>query len=85
MGPLSFILSEEAFVHTIRITFKTPDAVDGAVDNLLEFTGGLDEDEREALREESKEALQKWIRYGELITIEFDLKAGTAKVVRADV
>ena len=58
----------------IQITFKSPDAVDFAVEdqNLTEQ------------REEIKKKLQKWLRWGEYVDIEFDLDEGTAKVLLND-
>ena len=53
----------------ITITFKTPDAVEYA---LGEFP--------EDVTEEAKKKLEKWIRYGEFVTIEFDLEKMTATV-----
>lgn len=53
----------------ICITFKNPDAVDYALEDIP----------REE-REEVKEKLSKWITYNEYVTIEFDLDNNTAEV-----
>jgi len=55
----------------IRINFKTPDAVDYALEDIE------DEDERENL----KEFIAKWVEYGETVCIEFDSCEGTARVI----
>lgn len=53
-----------------HITFKTPDAVDYAVD-----------EHGQEFKEEIKETAQKFVRYGELVTIEFDTETQTATVL----
>lgn len=53
---------------TFRITFKTPDVFDQIEDD--HYT-----------RKELERFLDRWITYGEYVTIEFDTDAGTAKVV----
>ncbi len=57
----------------VEVMFKTPDAVDYAIEEIVEDHGGT-------IGDAVKESLSKWIRYGEVITIEFDTKAGTAIV-----
>ncbi len=54
-----------------RVTFKTPDALDYALDDFP-----YDES-----REEAKEVAKQFIEYGEYITVEFDTEAKTATVV----
>lgn len=67
----------------LTIGFKTPDAVDYALEEYRDYSDGsdegkaLDEDEIET----AKDKLAKWIRYGESVTIEFDLTKMKAKVV----
>lgn len=61
----------------LSITFKTPDAVANAVNDAYEFS---DDDDYEDKVYEVSEKLKKWVSYGELVTIEFDLEAGTAEV-----
>lgn len=75
------------------VTFKTPDALEYAVDDVIdclvpedderfedEFQG--DEDAwRDATRDELITLAGKWMRYGETITIEFDRDAGSAVVL----
>jgi hypothetical protein len=53
-----------------RVTFKTPDAVDDAID---EYGMGF--------KEEIQAAAHKFVTYGEYVTIEFDTKTKTAIVV----
>ncbi len=55
-----------------RVTFKTPDAVDYAVDEY-----GLEH------KDEIKETARKFVTYGEYITVEFDTETQTATVVPA--
>jgi hypothetical protein len=68
----------------LTIGFKTPDAIEYALDEYRDYSDGsddgrgLDEEEKEA----AKEKLGKWIRYGESVSIEFDLDEMTAKVDR---
>jgi len=71
-----------------QITFKDPDGVDNGIKKYTKALFEnlpLTEEEKEDCsykREESiSKALEKWINYGEYITIEFDLIAKTAKVV----
>ena len=73
----------------LTISFKTPDAGDYAIreaaQSAVDGPDDLDEEEREWSIQEQAEALSKalerWIGYGEEITIEFDLEAGTATVL----
>ncbi len=58
----------------IHITFKTPDAVRYALEDA-----NLNQDEEDVILEK----LSKWIKYEELVTIEFDLENGTATVIPA--
>lgn len=62
----------------ISITFKSPNAVADAIDREIDHD--LDDYEAEELVEQWSEKFKKWVRYGELITIDFDLDAGTATV-----
>lgn len=68
----------------LTIGFKTPDAVEYALDEYRDYSDGsddgreLDEEEKEA----AKEKLRRWISYGESVTIEFDLDKMTAKIGR---
>jgi hypothetical protein len=69
----------------ISITFKTPDALDYAVKEIVdqqheEDDAPWDEYESEEREEALKEKFKKWVEYGELITVDFDLEAGTATV-----
>jgi hypothetical protein len=62
----------------VSITFKTPNAVADAIDQEIDHA--LDDYEAEELVEQWNEKFKKWVRYGELITVDFDLDAGTATV-----
>lgn len=52
------------------VTFKTPDAVDYAIEDLSEEE-----------QEEAKETARKFVEYGEYITVKFDTETQTATVV----
>lgn len=75
----------------VEITFKDPDvvyeAVRDAVTREVNAIESLDEDEKEDLIETRVEKvndkLDKWIKYGEYVTIEFDTDADTATVKRS--
>ena len=58
----------------IQITFKDPDAVMNAIE---------DHNEDIKSQEDVEKKLQKWLRWGEYVDIEFDLTKGTAKVLLA--
>jgi len=53
----------------ISLTFKTPDAVDFAIEDLEDYEV-----------EEVRAAAEKWIEYGEYITVVLDTKKGTCEV-----
>ncbi len=68
------------------ITMKTPDALDNALDENFP-PKGLDEyesfdeiDERHSDRAKTRDFLERFFRYGEYLTIEFDTVAETAVV-----
>jgi hypothetical protein len=71
-----------------QVTLKDPDGfsneIDGAIRRSLADLE-LDEDEKDSLfegrREKLEKKLEKWVKYSEYVTIEFDLEAGTARVV----
>jgi hypothetical protein len=63
---------------TIKVTFKTPDAMDNAVKRKA---AELDLEEDDEVIDDILYALKPFIKYGELITVEFDLDKGTACVV----
>jgi hypothetical protein len=66
----------------IRIGFKTPDAVHYAAEEAVnEASAVLDKYEAKEKIEDIKDQLSKWVRYGESVTIEFDLETNTARVV----
>jgi len=61
----------------IRVVFKTPDVVDMAIQEAI----GSGTDELTEMREQIEEALSKFVRWGEQITVEFDTEVGTATVI----
>jgi len=61
-------------MSTLTVSFKTPDALDDALEGLEE--GSLEREKAEAVAE-------IFIKYGEYVTIEIDVEASTARVVRA--
>lgn len=71
------------------IQMKDPDGpidcINSAVDeSLIDIA---DKDEKEAIRDvrfqKLKEATDKWFRYGEYLTVEFDTDKDTATVLKA--
>lgn len=77
-----------------RVMFKTPDAVSGAVGQVVHGEtnrqlreGGQDFDEEEFaaaadhILHNAIVFTRKWVKYGEYVTIEFDTEAGTATVI----
>lgn len=72
-----------------KVTLKEPDsfhdAINFAVKKELEssFTGDAEEDFllADEKREEVNTFLEKWVRYSEYITVEFDTETGTATVL----
>ena len=68
----------------LSIGFKTPDAIHHALEEYRDYSGDSDDGEEltEEEREEIREKLEKWIRYNECVTIEFDLDNMTATVVK---
>lgn len=75
----------------IQITFKTPDAIDYALDEMglsyndeyLEERQGLTDEEIYELKAKWETLFEKFISWRENITIEFNLDKGTATVVPA--
>lgn len=75
----------------LRVTFKDPDtlgdAIEEAVRREIVDMPNLDAAEREAVaelrREKVGEAVAKWFRWGEYVTVECDTDAGTATVIEA--
>jgi hypothetical protein len=71
-----------------QVVFKTPDAVEEAVRDEAEYMmmseDFVSEETEEAMRdyiENAQEFASQWVQYGEVVTIEFDTKARTARVV----
>lgn len=72
----------------VRITFKDPDGPDDAIEEAFDNADDLpkDEEEREAVVEMRVEKLRealtdKWLPYGEYVTLEYDTEADTMRVV----
>lgn len=63
---------------TIRVSFKTPDCIRRAVEDMGFERSQIDDNEMTTIMQED---LSKWIEYGELLTVEFNLREKTAKVV----
>lgn len=71
------------------ITMKDPDGfhncLDEAVDEAVGKIEGIDDDEREALketkREKLKELLGKWFEYSEYLMVEIDTEEQSIRVV----
>lgn len=70
-----------------KVTFKTPDAVYESVKDIAEqeACGIVDADEncdrQSEIRTELEDFASKWVKYGEVITVEFDTEKGTANIV----
>lgn len=73
-----------------QITFKTPDAVENAIEEIVPKVelGDFDDEEaseadycRQKTVDDLKEFVARWVRYGECVTIEFDTDNCTAVVV----
>lgn len=68
------------------ITFKTPDAVDEAVQEYLsvhEPDEGWTETEECEVEEELRGTFEEFIKFGEYVTIEFDTETRSATVLKA--
>lgn len=55
----------------LRVTFKSPDAVDMALQQIQD----------EEKRDEAENVIRNYVQYGEYVTIEFDIETGEATVV----
>jgi len=79
-----------------RVTMKTPDALDEAIQEIIqsdmvnelddgsdanEILANLDDDELERRIDEVKDACEKWFENGEYLTVEIDTEAQTCVVV----
>ncbi len=71
------------------VTFKTPDAVDRAFGDLTEEALGLEGDPEDVERDLSdrkddlRTFLERWVRNGEVVYLEFDTESKTATVLPA--
>lgn len=76
----------------VRITFNDPDSIRDAVDAIItdevKAISGLSKKEAEGIiqsrSKEVREKLSKWIKKGQLLTVDFDLCKGTATISTAD-
>jgi len=64
----------------MRVSFKTPDAIQDAVAGMM-VHAEPDLTYREGLREKLNAVANKYVSYGETITVEFDTDTGIATVV----
>lgn len=60
-----------------RFTFKTPDVLDRTITDLLE---GHAHDQRDDVEAEVRAVAEKYIQYGEYVTIVVDTETGAATV-----
>ena len=75
----------------IKVTFKTPDAMEDALDRAFPVEiseketveDDTYEENRQAAMYEAEAQLNKFISYGECVIIEVDTETGTATVVPA--
>jgi hypothetical protein len=70
------------------VTFKTPDAVEYTIDEIVKghvefegLEGEAAEDEASVLKDQMTEFSSRFVKYGETISIEFDMDEETATVV----
>jgi hypothetical protein len=70
----------------IKLMMKTPDAIEYAIDDAVEAADIPEEDVAE-VKETIREKLAKWFKYGEVLSLEFDISLevgndeATAKVI----
>lgn len=70
----------------IRLTMKTPDAIDYAIDDAIE-NAHIPVEDVEDVKDILRGKLAKWLRYGEVLSVEFDISLevdndeATAKVI----
>jgi hypothetical protein len=67
----------------IRVSFKTPDAVEYAVKDALDYEDIATSDDFDEKKEEIMDIISTWVTYGESITVEFDTENFTSTVCRA--
>jgi len=62
----------------IKITFKTPDAVDYVLNSRV----CMENPEKSVeLMEEAMNTINQFVKYGEVISVEFDTETNTARVI----
>lgn len=69
-----------------RVTMKTPDALDYALEDLKEELKDhalLDEDEMEEKLNEAREFAQEYMEWSEYLRVEFDTETKTVTVLKA--
>lgn len=67
-----------------RITFKTPDVVEDAIRKAVSSNSSSEEEnDLDDLRFECEDVVEKFVKYNELITVEFDTESSTATVIKA--
>lgn len=68
---------------TFRVTFKTPDSIDVAFNDAEAYAREIMplEDIDEKVVQPMSEVVNRFVKYNELVTIEFDTIAKTAVVV----
>lgn len=67
----------------VRITLKTPDALNDAIERAAEDEVGGPPDDDEAFNElvaKTKKLAERWFQYGELVTLVLDTEAETCTV-----
>ena len=68
-----------------EVTFKTPDVCNDAIreycNNYSDYADQSDKEDSLELESDIKDVLKKFVKYDELITIEFDTETKTAKVL----
>jgi hypothetical protein len=68
----------------LSITFKTPDVVEQAVREKVDYEVGclrIDPEDFEYVVQETCNKLSKWFRYGEYVTLDIDTDAGSITVM----
>jgi len=60
------------------VTFKCPDAVQEAIDMALKWS---DDPEDDDLRDACEDVSEKFVQWGEMVTVEFDTDGQTARVL----
>jgi hypothetical protein len=85
-------MSTKEFLMKFTVYFKTPDAMHYAIEEAIEWVGYEDdqpptdseaaEEEKYKITEAMNAVAEKFMKYGEVITVEFDTEAKTATVLK---